>query len=144
MLPYDRILGIDPGETSGFAEYYRTPTGWQLSKVIDIEKDEIWSHLNTCLTHIDLVVCEDFITNPKNFDKSWQRHFTIQVIGAIKFVTWKAGVSLVLKPAGDKFPACGRLFGETYKRKPNQHYYDALLHAGFYLLNQGENVNTKN
>lgn len=139
------ITGIDPGETTGFAYYERNYDGtdtWIVSKVIDVKKEDIWSYLrdfHDSNRFSGIIVMEQFITNPKAFDKTFQKHFTIQVIGAIKYICHSQGREPVMQMPGDKYPACGRMFGEAYKRKP-QHNFDALLHAGWFLLKNKETI----
>lgn len=132
------ILGIDPGETSGFASYIKGPEGWSPSNVVDIKKGEIVDYISK-IQMPDVIVCEEFITNPKVFDRTFQKHFTIRVIGALELRAYQLGIPMVMQMPGDKYPACGRLFRKPYKRTKN-HHFDALLHAGWYLLQNGEKV----
>jgi hypothetical protein len=129
-----RILSVDPGNTTGWAEIVDGKV-----TTFGVEKgDEIWAWLSRVYhSTYDAIVVEDFRIRPGvNF--SWSQLFPIQVIGALRFIATVQSMNFVLQSPSIK-PAAYARAGLKYERgKPNKHIEDAVAHGIFYWEKHGQ------
>lgn len=135
-----RVLGLDPGGT----------TGWALATVVPEERKFEWvkkggvpmagfnTFLRNALQKVDCVACEDFIILPQ--EKRWNATrekannlYTAKLVGRVQFACWFFGKELMIFPPSRK-PFGYKLNGLTYvKGKKNMHDYDGMAHARLFM-----------
>ena len=134
-----KILGIDPGKTTGWAVIYVEDKRISLGKsgqTKDMTLVDIKEHLEDA----DVIVYEGFWTRPTKarqgaFD--WDQMTAPQVIGSLLTLCRVLGIQQVVKqqPA-QKVPGYGFSGLRYVKGKQGQHMFDALAHAVFYAVTQ--------
>lgn len=121
-----RILGIDPGHTTGVAIV-------EDGKVEAFYTTNLWTRLDTLFTperKPDVVVYEDFRLYPwMAKSKSWSHLETVQVIGVIKYLCELHEIPVETQMASViKSKLAQRLFGDVITLLP-EHAREAALHA---------------
>ncbi len=131
-----KILGIDPGHTTGLAmieliDGKLSPIVWEESK------DTTTEDYFYLLEQADVIVLEDWKTRPNKAKKGafdWDPMITVRIIGALELQARKLKIPLVLQQASDK-PVGYGLSNQVYKPgKKGMHKQDALAHAVFYAV----------
>lgn len=136
-----RVLGIDPGKTTGYALIHvkdktiNPPTkpedfGWDKGGTVDNVERIIEEG-------VDLVVMEDFKVRPDMAKKGHLNFDSMpapQVIGVVRYLCSKYGVNLVLQPAAIKPVGYGFANMKYVKGKANMHWQDAYCHAVYYVV----------
>src|SRR5688500_7218813 len=123
------ILGIDPGDMTGFARVKRLGPGKiQLLEIGEIYKDKFHSWVKS-IEDVDIIVCEDFIKRPDIANNEWLKLDTAKKIGStqqraydleciyVEFQPW-------YKPAGYRAAKLTYTPG-----KKGTHIQDATAHA---------------
>jgi hypothetical protein len=134
-----KLLGIDPGKT----------TGWATIEVIDNQiklglfgntSDQTLVKLKEQIEWADVIVYEGFWLRPDkarlgHFD--WQQNVAEQAIGSLLTLCKLYQKSKVVKQQpSQKLPGYG-FSGQTYKKgAKGKHWQDALAHACFYAVSQ--------
>jgi hypothetical protein len=134
-----KILAIDPGKTTGWAEINVEDQVISLG-IFGNTKDTTLVELIPNIKEADVVVCEAWLTRPKNLQRGafdWDPMITPQVIGSLttlcKALERKAPVKQQpsIKPVGYAFAGMKYLAG-----KQGTHWQDALAHAVYYAVKQ--------
>lgn len=133
-----KILGIDPGENTGWAETtLETETGVQ--KILDFgeSRDTTTFDLTDRIQNCDLMVIENFLIDPSKsrtgaFDHS--EMLTIQVIGALRLQARLHDKQVVLQSRSVKPVGYGYLRMKYVKGKKGMHSTDAMAHAVFWAV----------
>ena len=133
-----RLLAVDPGGTTGWAYFVDN----KLDSFGSVDARTILDPFHEWLTlwpPVDIVIVESYIinTNTKGgFQHRFDKGETLQRIGAIKYEAYLMNVPCIEQPRTIKVPAAGMVTGKPYKdnQKEKQHYYDAMLHGGYYLM----------
>jgi len=130
-----RILGIDPGDKTGYCLIERKPLDLIDRGVIENEDFNKW-----LLTWEDLelgiVVCEDWIKRPDFESGRWATMGTAKKVGACGWRAFELGVTYVELQASDK-PEGYKAAKLPYKPgKKGTHAEDASAHA-FYVAVHG-------
>lgn len=84
----------------------------------------------------DLIVCEKFALYPwKAKDLAFDEFRTVQLIGAITFMSTLFGIELHKQPATIKEPAMEAGAGELFisPLRENRHSNDSIMHGVFYM-----------
>lgn len=122
-----KILAIDPGNTSGFCEFYHPKE----FKSFSVEKDLVRIHEEIKERDPDIVVFERFALYPA-FAKYlvWDEMYTSQVIGVIKYTCKSLGIPYV------SFAASAKEYVEYPKEYTfrSDHEKDAYGHAWNYYM----------
>jgi hypothetical protein len=139
-----KCVGIDPGPHTGYViADYDPIEGFQIIATGIVETYR--AALKFFSEYIDplevllvprLIVCEEYIINPKVYGHSHQgdKGETMRLIGALEYLALRNSIEIVLqmptiKPVGYGF------LGKKYERgKQNMHGFDALAHLVFYLV----------
>jgi hypothetical protein len=132
-----QLLGIDPGESTGWAVVTLAENG--VLKVIDfgVSKDlttyDLTGHIQSC----DLMVVENFLIDPAKsktgaFDHSDMK--TIQVIGALQLQARLHDKRVALQSRAVKPVGYGYLRMKYVKGKKGMHSTDAMAHAVFWAV----------
>jgi hypothetical protein len=121
-----RILSIDPGGTTGFARWH---DGNVMMHQVE-DPLEAMSFVDNWLKWDRVepreVVCEDFIPRPGA--RSWQPD-ALHIIGVVRYLCWKEGVTSILVPAANKtFATDTRLKAMDMYRGDLPHANDAARH----------------
>lgn len=128
------ILGIDPGETSGFAlAELDLPTRgitWPLIWEVDIT--EFSENLNY-FKLVSLITCEDFTLRPDKQSEFLNRGYTslktAKLVGRVEQFGFVNGIPVRTPQAAEK-PFAYKLIGLTYvKGKKDMHMADSKAHA---------------
>lgn len=130
------ILGIDPGQTTGWGllrveEKKITPIN--LGETKDTTLQEIADYFETA----DIVVCEDWKTRPKEARKGafdYDKMIAPQVIGAVRLQSKLHDCRLVMQQASVKPPAYGFSGWEYVKGKKGMHKQDAFAHGVYFAV----------
>lgn len=133
-----RILGIDPGKTTGLAVILINPetkkptldNAWVSSDLTAIE-------YNDELKLADYIIVEDFKVRPKkaqsgSFD--WSQMETPKIIGSIQTLAALLGKKVVLQQPTIKPMGYGFAQMKYVKGKPGTHIQDAAAHAVYYAV----------
>lgn len=134
-----RILSLDPGHTTGFCVLTIDKKIPKLSRVGEC-KDPTLEELEDEFKNCDVIVCEDFLVDPRKsqagaFDRS--RMQTIQVIGSVQTLARINQKRVVLqlnnvKPVGYGFANL------VYRRgAKGVHIQDAIAHVMYYSVRNG-------
>lgn len=125
------ILGVDPGLNTGYCFLNDGIIG---EFGIVKGKEEIYTWLGS-LPKIDVMIVEDYIVRPAKsggFDHSWNKGFTLRIIGALELYAFAKGIPFILQQPSIKAVASGMEFGKPYKKQTNRHWHDAHLHAAYW------------
>jgi hypothetical protein len=136
-----KILGLDPGQTTGVAQILIDPITKKFKPVYFQEcKDPLLIEIKPLFESSDLIIIEDFAVDPREAKKGsfdGNRMIATQVIGAAKLLATLTStpyhlVSRLLKPV-----AYG-VSGQPYvKGKKKQHNQDALAYAVYWGVKHG-------
>ena len=121
------IIAVDPGESTGAAEFIDGLLGrvWILKG-----QPEIFNWLTGMQPDVFLV--EDFRVDPRR-NLAWNQLIAVRIIGAIEYRAY-FGKSKVVKQSPSVKPAAYGLSGMKYKKgASNAHIQDAIAHGSFYL-----------
>lgn len=132
-----KLLGLDPGESTGWASVILSETG--VLKVVefgvshDLTTYDLTDHIQNC----DLMVVENFLVDPTKsrtgaFDLSDMK--TIQVIGALQLQARLHGKQVALQSRTVKPVGYGYLRMKYVKGKKGMHSTDAMAHAVFWAV----------
>jgi len=131
------LLGIDPGETTGWASVTLSETG--VLKVVEFgECRDLTTHeLSDHISNHDLMIVESFLVDPAMsrtgaFDHSDMK--TIQVIGALKLQSRLHGTPIVEQSRTVKPVGYGFLRMKYVKGKKGMHSTDAMAHAVYWAV----------
>ena len=122
-----RVLGIDPGGTTGYAIL-----DWTSGTVVfgDVQK---WDGLETLIGKGDIVVVETFRLYPGMGKRLvWNDMIAAQVYGVVLYLAEHAGATLIPENA-----ATGKKIQLSKSAGGNDHSRDALRHALSYVLRAG-------
>jgi len=131
-----RILGVDPGGTTGFclveSEAIGRPTGHRIIAVGEILSNDFFYWLQQWdsqeLTH---VVCEDWIQRPDMASGRWTPQSVAKQVGAISYRAFDLNCLYIELQPSDK-PTGYKAAGLRYiKGKRGTHIEDATAHALF-------------
>ncbi len=139
-----KILGIDPGMTTGWAvAKVHEPDHFEwivISDPLGIKYRDFNEWLWKTVPKVDLVICEDYVLNPKV--KKWTAAATMYnplltkgLVGRIEIACWHFEKKLILQEAHIK-PFGFTLNKIRYPNKPSdpmRHHYDAKAHIRYYL-----------
>jgi len=134
-----KILGLDPGKTTGWATI--TVTDKQITLgIFGQTKDQTLVEIADHFKEADIIVYEGFWMRPDkaragHFD--WYQNDAEQVIGAVKTLCklYQKGEPVKQQPS-QKRPGYG-FSGQLYKEgKHGTHWQDALAHACYYAVTQ--------
>jgi len=135
-----RVLALDPGGSTGWAVVHQDES--RKTKVVDfgiLRKDLTLTGIEHWFAKVDLVVCESFLTRPKEartgaFD--YDPMETSQVIGVAKVLARLHSVPIVEQSASVKPVGYGFANQKYVKGKKNMHAWDAVAHGIYYLVRQ--------
>ena len=120
------VLGLDPGETTGYV-VLRFEEGNDLpAEVLRVGEVDMWIGLERLFLEFqpDQVACEAFRLYPwMAKTKTWNTFPTVEVIGVIKYLAQKYGVPVKMQNASMK-KACRKS-----PKHPSPHVKDAARHA---------------
>lgn len=118
-----RILGIDPGHTTGVAIV-------EEGQVDEFFTTDLWHGIRDYFEVCNYVVYEDFRLYPwMAKSKSWSHMETVQVIGVIRYIGELYSMEPVTQMASViKSRLAQRLFGAQVAKLP-EHAREAALHA---------------
>jgi hypothetical protein len=130
-----RVLGLDPGGTTGYAVIDVTKKVPKLVAVGEC-RDDTLLELEEWFASASVIVCESFIVRPGvNF--VGDNMVAPRVIGAATTLAKIHEKRFVLQSPSVKPVAYG-LSGQKYvKKKPGMHRQDAIAHAMYYLVGNG-------
>jgi hypothetical protein len=137
------VIGVDPGETTGFALINNA----KLVKWDQIETDtplKAWYNLGKIFEEtkhqfpegVD-VACEDYrIYSWKSKDHSWSAVHTIKVVGYVQILAHTHGFNLKMRMAqqAKAFMSDKRLEEWGLYQEGQRHARDAIKHAAFHVL----------
>ena len=133
-----RVLGVDPGGTTGYWFYDRmVPTDWSGQVTLDKLPECLYtlSELgigDTC----DVVVVEDFaLLGGKALAQIGSKFETCQAIGMFKLWAYGHGLPVVMQPPGIKPIATKWSHIKVPSNHKLSHRFDAALHAVYYQVN---------
>jgi len=131
------LLGIDPGESTGWASVTLNETG--VLKVVDfgVSRDLTTHELSDRISDSDLMIIESFLVDPAMSRKGAFDHSdmkTIQVIGALKLQSRLHDTPFVEQSRSVKPVGYGYLRMTYVKGKKNMHSTDAMAHAVFWAV----------
>jgi hypothetical protein len=131
-----RYLAIDPGDTTGWAEFNETGDLTGFGQVKEHEfNDFVTEHMHSDLT---AVIVEDYkLFAHKAKAQSWSRMSTSKKIGKIEILADLKKVKVILQPANNK--SIGYMWGgiEPPSNHSISHQYDAYAHGVFWLQKNG-------
>ncbi len=133
-----KILGIDPGMTTGWSLAVKDSAylgGFKWIKGGDVKYKDFEDFFYPRVPKVDLVVCEDYVLNPKV--QKWapaaamyNRLITKELVGVIRAFCWIHKVRLILQESKIK-PMGYQLNGLPYvknSRNSKRHEWDAMAH----------------
>lgn len=133
-----KILGIDPGKTTGLAMLHIEDKKAKLD-LAETSSDLTAVEYYDLLKKADFIIVEDFKVRPQKAQKGsfdWSQMETPKLIGSIQTLAALIGKKVVLqqptiKPMGYGFARM------IYKKgKPGTHIQDAAAHAMYYAVRQ--------
>ncbi len=135
-----RVLGIDPGDTTGAFLLEATPGESKppyamcRMEMIPLDRFLDWVDLlDSELWRCDWMVIEDFIARPEFSGGLWQELPTAKQIGALIYRARQLGVKVVLQQPSIK-PKGYLLMNMRYvKGAKNMHIHDAAAHATYFV-----------
>ena len=133
-----RVLGLDPGHTTGYAVIEINEKLPSL-KSIGESKDPTMLEIREFFENCDIIVYEDFLLNPKKAmrgDFNNSRLLTIQVIGAIVSLAAQHQKQTVKQMNSVKPVGYGWAKLKYSAGKKGMHQQDALAHAMYYCVSK--------
>lgn len=131
-----KVLGIDPGGTTGWAVIEDLEL--QLAGQVKADNFHFW--LSNLATDFDVIVVEDYKIRPDkligHYDHAWSSGQTMRFIGALQYWAYANGIKLELQQPVIKPVAAGWTGLPYIKGKKDMHHVDATLHAAYYLVNR--------
>ena len=136
-----RVLAVDPGGTTGFALYdggaqYEVHDAWdktgQMTALMQVESFLKGSGL-------DVLVCESFVISMGTMKKTREGSNTaIEIIGALRWLTWKHEVKFVTQSPADaaSFMTPEKLRALGWWTKGSDHARSASKHLALYLVRE--------
>lgn len=150
-----RILGLDPGTTTGWAVIEKAPdlkTRYRILAMGECLAPDYDEFLINALVHnivptassdslfcpLDVVVVEDFIARPEFVRDKWTALPVAKQVGKVEILATYREIPVIVqqprdKPAGYGFAFNGKI--PFVKGKKGMHMNDAIAHAVFYLFN---------
>lgn len=130
-----RILGVDPGDTTGWAILEKG----EPVEIGTLKKDEFYEMIPQILAKdIDVCVIEDYIVRPE-WGNKWKKTDTPQKIGAIRLICTEMKLRCVVQQPSIK-PVGYGWAGMTYvKGKKGTHVMDAIAHARYFYGKHSKN-----
>ncbi len=133
-----KILGIDPGGTTGWARLEYDPvTKKILPGQVGETKDTTALEIFELIKWADIVVMEDFKVRPDEARKGsfdYNSMIAPQVIGSINTLCQIASKTVVLQQPAVKPVAYGFANRKYVKGAKGQHRWDAQAHGVYYLV----------
>ena len=131
-----KILGIDPGKSTGWAIIEITN---KEIKPVDqgVEKEGEVRHIHTLIEQVDIVVCEDFKLRPDKARRGvfdYSSMIAPQVIGKIELLCDITGTTLAKQQPSVKPVAYGFSGLKYVPGKKGAHWQDAYSHAVYYAV----------
>jgi len=132
-----KILGIDPGGTTGYA-LIQVQDDEITPLKFDVTKDKLMLDMVPLLIEADVIVYENFLLRPDKarsgaFD--WKSNTTEQVIGSLKTLAALHGKkNLVVQEPSQKPMGYGFANMKYVPGKKGTHWQDAYAHAVFYAV----------
>jgi hypothetical protein len=134
-----RVLSIDPGKTTGWAEISVDDTKISLG-FFGNTKDTTLFELKQNVEDADIIVYEAWLTRPKHLQRGafdWDPMITPQVIGSLLTLCKTLGKKEPVKQQPSIKPVGYALAGMKYvPGKKGTHWQDALAHGIFYAVKQ--------
>jgi hypothetical protein len=125
-------MAIDPGKTTGFAEF-STEEGAKPLNIGEIPEEHFAMWVQDRSIDTDIWVVENYIINPKMFKHQWDRGDTLRKIGFIEGAAYIRASKFILQQPSQK-PSAYKIAGMEYKKgKQGMHIYDAIAHGCLYL-----------
>ena len=109
-----KILAIDPGKNNGVA-YLDTEAPDRAVRYISVVvgAEKLYEFLKTWDDPVDVLVIEDYVIRNKKsqggFDHSWDKGYTLRIIGALQYWAWQNKVPVVLQQPWEKDAMYGKL-----------------------------------
>lgn len=142
-----RYLAIDPGITSGWAEF---DDHGSVLAYGQFHIREVTEKLRE-LCHEDLlgVIVEDYKNHPWAKQRSWERNDTSKLIGRIEMICGLRQIPMILQP--NTVRAIGYKFAGLDEQPTNHsisHQFDAVAHGVYWLVTNnirkaGQGLNLK-
>lgn len=134
-----KILGLDPGMTTGWAVAEVTETrswGYRWVKTGDVKYKQFNAFVYKAIGHVDLVVCEDFVirTNVKSWNATRLTDNNLEIkgmVGRVEAFCWLHKKPLVKYEAKEKrlgYTLNGMKY-EPNSKKQARHQHDAMAHV---------------
>ena len=133
-----KILGIDPGATTGIAMVginEKRPSILHVEETKDVTLQSIIKLFEEC----DIVVCEDFLVRPGKAESgafNWSSMGTLRIIGAASAISGMLGKPFVLQQPSIKPVGYGFSNQKYVPKKKGMHIQDATAHAVYYAVRQ--------
>jgi hypothetical protein len=131
-----KILGLDPGKTTGVAFIEIIDKKVKL-QYINETKDVTLLELVEFFKDADVLVCEDFLVRPQKAHKGafdWDNMVAPRVIGAATSLAKQYESEYVLQSPSIKPVGYGWSGMSYVKGKKGMHMQDALCHAVYYAV----------
>lgn len=132
-----KILAIDPGKTTGWANIEVKNNKIELG-VFGNTKDTTLIELLPNLTEVDIVIYEAWLTRPKHLQRGafdWDPMVAPQVIGSLLTLCKTLEKQEIVKQQPSIKPVGYALAGMKYVQgKKGTHWQDALAHAVYYAV----------
>jgi hypothetical protein len=131
-----KILGLDPGKTTGVALLELNEKALSLVYVNET-KDETLLEIVDYIKQADYVICEEFLVRPNKahggaFD--WSDMVAPRVIGAATSLAKQYGAQFVLQSPSIKPVGYGWSAMQYVKGKQKMHMQDAVCHAVYFSV----------
>jgi hypothetical protein len=94
------LIAVDPGKTTGmaYAQAGETPFAWEIEEG---QEAPDWVAANVApFPDAWEVVCESFVIGPNTMKKS-RGNWSLELIGALRYICWKYDVPFTLQSPGD-------------------------------------------
>ena len=132
-----KLLAIDPGKTTGWAEVEVIDYKIQLG-IFGVTKDTTLVDLLPNIKAADVVIYEAWLTRPKHLQRGafdWDPMITPQVIGSLMTLCKTLEKQTVVKQQPSVKPVGYAFAGMKYVQgKQGTHWQDALAHAVYYAV----------
>ena len=131
------ILGVDPGETTGFVVVTATP-GSRTATVNEFGVLRLWHGLGTLAkrTRPDIIIYERWRLYPWAAKSlSWSELLPVQTVGVLKFVSEMLSIPCVGQNAS--FRKNCKLPKSRFRQVDNLHARDALQHVLAFIQSGG-------
>ncbi len=132
-----KILGVDPGESTGFVVVTATP-GSRSATVHEFGVLRLWHGLGTLAkrTRPDVIVYERWRLYPwAARSLTWSELLPVQVVGVLKFVAEMLGTPCIGQNAS--FRKNVKLPASRFRQVDNKHARDALQHVLAFIQSGG-------